>query len=198
MPTLPHVQRFDAPSHTYTLDGTEIPNVTGMLEHTGYIDDSHYTPGSKERGHKVHKLTADFDLGAISRLALTNATSDVKGYVLGYVKALDALRPTWRAIEVALIDPVNRFGGRPDRNGLLFAADAIVELKSGGVENWHPIQTAFHDILLCAQPENRLPLMARKRWALYLHKNGKFKLQPHEDHRDYDRAREILRTCRGL
>lgn len=196
------VFRFDKHQHAYTLDGALIPHITGMLEQTGYVDDTYFTEDCADRGHHVHLLTAQYDLGAIEDP--TTITHRVKGWVLAYVKAMQDITHEWVGIEEAHAHPKLRFGGRPDRDGYIWRSHAILEIKSGPPAPWHGVQTALHDILLCGSPERAaMPVGVRFRFGLYLQKNGKYRFIPHDGtepraskgKRDYDTAYEIIREC---
>jgi hypothetical protein len=79
------VFRFDAVNHEYIdpSSGSVFPHITGMLQQTGWIDDTWYTEESSARGRAVHRLTADFDLGA---LHVDSCVSRYRPYLLGHVK----------------------------------------------------------------------------------------------------------------
>lgn len=189
--------RFDAAAHVYTLDGAIIPSVTQMLAQTGHVSEAFYTEDSAFRGQEVHRLCTDLDLGAIEDVAACDAPR-YKGWVLAYVAFLARVRPEWEQIEVARVHPTQRWGGRPDRVGKVWGVEAIVEIKSGGPEKWHGLQTTLHDLLM---PD--LPAGVRKRYGLYLKRTGRFQLIPHDGtvpscsqgRHDYDTAREIIATC---
>lgn len=182
--------RFDARRHEYTaLDtGEVLPHITGLLEVAGLIDSTWYTEHSCERGQCVHSLTADYDLGA---LKVDGCVSAYRGYLLAHVKCMAMLRPIWTSIEEPLIHPGYRFGGRPDRIGKVLGLQAVLEVKSGGSEESHQIQTALQAIL--GSYKHPLPPESWARYALYLKDTGKFKLEKHTRRADFDKAREILR-----
>lgn len=187
------VFRFDATEHVYTLDGEIIPSVTQLLGRAGLVSEAFYTEASAERGHQIHQLCAQYDLGAVEDLP--RCVSAYKPWLLAYVKFLRTVRPAWVSIEEACANTQYRFGGRPDRLGTVWGAEAIVELKSGVMERWHGVQTALHDILV-----GGLPVRVRNRYGLYLMRTGKFKFRPHDGsdprcsqgRQDYDQAYEIL------
>ena len=187
--------RFDVSSHTYFLNGEQIPHITRMLEATGWVDQTFFTEDSTERGQAVHALTASYDLGALD---VATHVSRYRGWLLAHVKAMRILKPTWQAIEEPAVHPVYRFGGRPDRVGTMYAMRAVVEVKSCGqgfrVERSHQLQTALQAILVSA--DFGLPADAVQRFGLYLRDNGQFRLEHHRDRRDFDEARRIIkRTC---
>lgn len=198
---------FDANRHEYvdTDAGEVLPHITGMLEACGWIDDRWYTEEGCTRGQVVHRLTTDYDLGAIERPG--EVVAKYKGYLLAHVAAMKIIRAEWRHVEEPLVSRAHRFGGRPDRVGLVYAAQAVCEIKSGAIPaparpagsradpsaNSHQIQTALQAILV--SDELRLPAEAIQRHALYLKDNGRFRLIPHNDLRDFDEARRVIARC---
>lgn len=184
--------RFDALDHTYTdlATGEEIPHITGMLQATGWIDDTWFTEESCERGQCVHRLTASFDLGALN---VATCTSAYKPYLLAHVKLMGIVQPKWVSIEEPTVHPTLRFGGRPDRVGVMYRLKAVGEVKSGGPERSHQIQTALQAIL--EAPALGIPAHAVARFAFYYKPNGKFKVDQHHDRRDFDEAHRIIQKC---
>lgn len=193
---------YDDAKHEYTdVDGNVLPHITGMLERCGHIDDRWYEEEHSIRGTHVHKLTADYDLGALDP---KDCVSVHRGYLLGHVAAMEILRPEILEVEVPRIHPEFRYGGRIDRILKVYRQLTILELKSGqplisdvqrrrGVIDPHAIQTALQAML--AATEYGLPPEAWTRYALYLKRDGKFKLIPHDKRSDFDEARRIIRRC---
>ena len=190
-PSREPVCRFDAIEHQYFIDGEEVPHITGMLDNVNLIDDAWLTEEGRERGQIVHRLAADFDLGAIADPR--QVENIYKGWFLAHVAAMRTIRPTWTAVEQAIISVAHRFGGRPDRVGRVWGAWAVVDLKTGTRSAATPIQTALQAIL--AAPGLRLPPTAIVRYELDLKKNGKWELFEHTDRRNFDKAYEVIRDC---
>lgn len=188
------LHRFDDDEHTYTaLDtGEELPHVTGMLAATGWLPGSEfYSDDSQERGTAVHKLTADYDLGA---LELRACVSRYRPYLLGHALAMSILKPEILSVEEPIVHPVHRYGGRPDRVWRLDGVLTVVDEKSGGKEKAHRIQTALQAILVSVEHNNIPPEMIA-RASLYLTPKGKFVFDPHTKRSDFDEARRIIRQC---
>ena len=186
------VFRFDALEHRYYLDGHEIPHITGLLEQAGWIDSTWMTEESSLRGRAVHRLTAAYDLGALD-VEDQQVGGQCRGYLLGYAKVMQMLRPTWASIEEPFVHAGFRFGGRPDRVGAVHCLQTILEIKSGAPAKGDAIQTALQAVLLSWFR----PADAWMRRALYLQRTGKFRLIPHTDRRDLDEALRIVRVyCR--
>jgi hypothetical protein len=182
--------RFDHVEHTYTVNGREIPHVTGMLQKAGKVDPFYYNDRVRERGRAVHSLTAEYDLGALD---VSRLVSKYRGYVLAHVAAMQALKPTWVAIEEPEVHSKYLFGTRPDRIGKLYRVLSIVDEKSGVKEKWHPIQTALQAV--CVSWRYNLAPEAMPRYALYVSENGRFKLEPHDKRSDIDEAYRVIKAC---
>ncbi len=182
--------RFDAGRHEYILvpSGQVVPHITGLLEREGLVDSEWYTEESRIRGSAVHRLTADYDLGAIENL--TALDSPYKMWLLAHVEAMAMIPHEWHHIEVPRVKVTNRgtFAGTIDRDGTIYGAEGVLEIKSGDPERAHEIQTA----LQCILRQSPIPPRQQARFALYLKRNGKFKLEEHVRAKDFDKAEDIL------
>lgn len=186
--------RFDADDHSYTaLDtGEELPHCTGMLAATGWLKGMEFaSDDSMERGTAVHKLTADYDLGALD---LGACVSRYRPYLLGHALAMSIMKPEILAVEEVIGHPVHRYAGRPDRVWTLDGVLTVVDEKSGVKSKAHRIQTALQAILVSVDHDD-IPPEHIARAALYLTPKGKFVYDPHTDRRDFDEARRIIRQC---
>jgi hypothetical protein len=185
--------RFDFDDHTYVdlESGQVLPHITGMLEQTGWIDDTWMTEESSARGAVVHTLAADYDLGALD---LRTCASPCRPYLLAHIACSKALRPVWQAIEEPLVHWGYRFGGRPDRLGKVLGLHTVLEVKSGAPLRGHGVQTALQAVLASSTTPS-LPPHLWQRMALYLKPNGTFKLEKHTDRRDVDEALRVIRRC---
>lgn len=182
--------RFDAVEHAYYYRESRIPSITQMLNSCGLIDSRWYTEESCERGTLVHSLTADYDLGALTDLA--GCTSRYKAYLLGHVKALAILQPEILEVELPRVHPIG-FGGRPDRVVRYRGLGGVLEIKSGGVEKVHGVQTALQAILVA--PVLHLPAEALVRLCLYLKPSGRFRVEEHVSQTDFTEARRVIAEC---
>lgn len=185
--------RFDANAHEY-IDletGLVLPHITGILKDAGLVDDRWFTDESRERGSIVHRLTTDYDLGALEPRSVV---STYRNYLLAYVDAKQMIgSPDWSHIEVPMAHSRKKFAGRPDRVGVLFGGISVVEIKSGAPEKCHPIQTAMQAIL--ASQHVHIPPEAILRFGLYLKPNGRFTMERHEHRGDFDVANRIIKDA---
>jgi hypothetical protein len=192
-PELPF--RFDAAAHVYTaLDtGEELPHITGMLEHVGLVDSRWYTLDSQFRGSCVHRLTADYDLGAITDVA--TVTSAFSGWLQAHDDFMRRVKPKVIAVEEPCVHAYYRYGCRPDRVERLYSLLSVVEIKSGVPEFAHQIQTALQALAVAQEHGDGMPAEMWGRFALYLKENGKWFLEQHRNLKDFDQAREIIHEC---
>jgi len=187
---------FDSHVHEYIDDqtGAVMPHITGMLEQAGKVNAQWFKPEHCHRGERVHRLTADLDMGVFAS-AKDLIAGDVLGYIHAYERFLAELAPEWEHIEVPFVNWTWYFGGRPDRYGLVQGAKSLCDIKSGIETPAARIQTALQAILL--EPHVGLPAEGIPRYALYLKKTGRYKLKPHTDMKELDEARRILGEFAG-
>lgn len=194
----PYPFRFDPINHEYIdiATGRVLPHITGMLEAAGVVDDLWFTEESSHRGQQVHRLTADYDLGALHAESCDGA---YRGYLLAHIAARGVLQYEVLSVEEPLVHPPPRmWGGRPDRVIRMNGVVGILEIKTGDTHKAHPIQTALQAILVSSYGEILLRPEYFARWALYLKANGRYKLQAHPERRDFYKARNIIErfACR--
>jgi len=186
--------RFDAERHEYTdlSTGEVCPHITGVLKDGGLVDDRWFTAESADRGHVVHKLTADYDFGMFETAKVGAVHAP---YLQAYVNAKGILQPVVHAIEEALIHPVHRYAGRIDRDVTLYGVRGVLEIKSAEPHDAHQVQTALQAILLAAELQVRPSVLGR--WCLYLKRNGKWRLDEHLSTADFGIAERLIRDlCR--
>lgn len=184
------VFRFERDAHEYFINDVRITSTSELLERSGEVDDTHYTVEGADRGHAVHLLTCDYDLGAIDDHRAVESVH--KGYLAAHVKARSVIRPEWHHIEEAICSFTHRYGTRPDREGLVYHAHALVDIKTGGKQDWHGIQLALQAI--ASEEAYHVPATAYRRYVLYLRENGGYKLDEFVNtRRDFGKAYDIIR-----
>lgn len=177
-------------------DGAPVAcSVTEALKITGYLDPSHYTDFGRQRGSYVHQMLEWHDRGELAEDTLDPA---LVPYLKAYGNFMAQHAVAWDSIELRLGDRARNVAGTLDRIG----AFGLLDIKSGGSEPWHALQTACYALL--AQT-NGLILSARrvKRWGLYLTSNGKYDLRPHDGVNDVAVANALMtvavdKVTRGL
>lgn len=179
---------YDDARHEYRVDGRTVPHITGMLLAAGLVDTRWFTDEASTRGTHIHKLTADYDLGA---LELGDCVSRYRGYLLGYAQAVTALKPEFLEVEMPAIHPTYHYGGRPDRVAKVFKKLSIWEIKSGLHAPAHGVQTALQAILRA--PDYDLPAELWARFCVYLGPTGRYRVEQHEQQSDFATARRLIR-----
>lgn len=186
----PAVLRFEADRHEYFLGDDRIPSITQLVKMGGLLGsgEQFYTEASRDRGTEVHSLCSDYDLGALD---LPRLASPYRGYVLAYIAACHGLQPTWDEIEEADAHPGYRFAGRIDRVGTVQGLQTVAEIKSAAKAKHHAVQTALQAIL--KSHRSGLPAERWQRLVIYVKNNGRFSVELHEDQRDFDQARALIK-----
>lgn len=193
------VLRFDAGLHSYVDVGTGeiLKSATQLLVLAGEVDEGFYTEDSADRGRQVHRLTLDYDLGALD---VADVVTKYRGYLLAYDALTQALqRPEWTHLEEPFAHPVLRYATTPDRVGNVYRLLSVGEIKSGpyvypkrrGHPGPHELQTALQAIVMAHRLHTKPELIAR--WGFYIQADGKFKVQQFVSQADLRRAREIIR-----
>ena len=194
MPPVPF--RFEKSTHTYVaLDtGEVLPSITQILESAGTIDTRWFTQASRDRGTRVHEWTMDIDFDVLP--SLDDVSPDLRPYLSAYEMFKAIERPVMLAIEVPAVHSVFRFGGRIDRQVRMRKRAGVLEIKTGGVQRSHMLQTSMQAMLM--SEETGIPAETLGRWTVYLRKLGKtstrgrFSLEEHRDPADFAEVRQIL------
>lgn len=119
---------FDEATHTYSIDGVEVPSVTkicSILTADKYGEGSGAVEGARARGTAVHELCEAYDYGVLD---------EVPGELAGYVQAWAAFcrdyRPKWLYIEHQMYSKAFEFAGTCDRIGIIDGKQTIVDIKT--------------------------------------------------------------------
>jgi hypothetical protein len=187
--------RFDAGAHEYvdTVTGYVYPHATGLLLISGWTDDRWFTDESSERGQAVHRMTAEYDMGAIEQPHAVE--SGYKNYLLGHVDVVQRSKPVWLHIEEPIVSARYRFGCRPDRICTYYGGRGPWEVKAAQPQKSHQIQTALQ--ALADEARSGIPAEYAWRFCEYLTPNGRGRVVQHKDVRDIIEARRIVREyCR--
>lgn len=183
---------FDADGHRYAVTTGRIVSITQMLVQAGLVDTTWFTEEGKRRGTGVHDVTAAYDLQALD---LETCHSEWRAYLLQHVKLTQIVQPEWSHIEVPFVHDQYLYGGRPDRVGRMYRAQAVVEVKSGPPDTVHGIQLALQAYLVA--PTLGLPPTTIQRYGWYLTPT-RFKLEHYCNPNDFIRARGVIRNVCGV
>lgn len=185
--------RFDAKQHRYWLGGRELPSVTTVLKSVGIIDPSKYAGGDAAlRGTYVAEATALLDRGELDEGAIDDRLA-------GYVRA-------WRAfvkgngVETLLVEervhhPGYGYAGTLDRTVKFHCLRWLIDIKTGGRERWHSLQTSAY--LCCLEAIEAQTEISHhyRRAAVYLKPDGTYKLDRHDSPDDWDVFLSALNVC---
>lgn len=180
--------------HKYWLNGVMLPGITGMLKGCGYVDVEWMKPSARIRGSEVHKAIHYLNEGDLDWDSVPRGWA---GYVHAYVK----LGKDWNIVpelcEVPLYHPGLGFAGTADIVGKVFDnVPAIIEIKTGPIKKWVPLQTIAQDMLLRPWEPGGV---RRRRWAVQLNEDGTYKPSPEFTDYATDEAQflNIISTVRG-
>lgn len=133
---------FDPNSHSFTLDGLPVPNVTRILAPLYDFDPAQgYLEDARQRGIAVHEATERHD----RRVAALNPTDDpwrpdgLRGYITSatnepylaaWRKFLDDTGFEIHAIEEQVFSRRHRYAGILDRLGVLNGRRVVIDIKT--------------------------------------------------------------------
>ena len=175
---------FDPDTHTYTIDGVEVPSVTTVCRFLAYdqkSDKPWLARVAADRGTRVHAACAAIDYGIDPE-----ETEDIAGYLKAYRRFLKDYRPDWEGIEYTTGSAVLGMAGTIDRFGTLYdGRTCILDIKTG---------SQLHDAPLRAQMTGYQWLLpphftAKYLYALQLSKDGTYQL------REVRPDDELLNAC---
>ena len=163
---------FDADSHQYFLDGVEIPSVTMCLKTAGLTRTYDGFHDAQLRGLHVHQACEWLDLNDLDWNSVYPAWL---GYVKAYARFKDdtGFQPT--LIEYQSWHRQFLYAGTLDRVGQLNGKSVLADIKTGGQEDWHALQTAAYSLLVDK---------VDARIAIYLKEDGTYLVEKHTDAAD--------------
>ena len=141
MPPEPVGIRFDATAHRYWSGPRELLSVTRVLREAGLVDATWYTEAARERGAALHALTEAIDRDEPIAEAMDPASLHaLDPYLEAYRTFLAEAHPVWTGIETPAADLALGYAGTLDRWGTLQGDAVVVDLKTGTVPPWAPLQ----------------------------------------------------------
>ena len=171
---------FNEEKHEYRVNGVVYPSVTEVLEHLTAPGFSKINPAileeAKERGTAIHEITQDIDLGMPPEEI---ADYDL-GYVTAYLSFLDDYAPDWELVEYRFFDEFMGYCGTIDRVGKIDGKMCVLDIKTTASPSTE------QSISVCAQTAAYATNFVGdyKRYALYLHSDGTYKLLDCEDYEE--------------
>ena len=120
---------FDEATHTYTLDGIQLPSVTEVTRFCAYdykSDRPWLAEAAARRGTAVHEACALIDYGEDPE-----ETPEISGYLKAYRRFLADYKPDWQLIEHPMGSIHLGYAGTLDRFGTIDGAPSILDIKTG-------------------------------------------------------------------
>ncbi len=182
----------------YVFEGERLLSVTEVLSLAGLsgIAGMDHVPravieNAARRGSRVHEYTQLMDEGLVDELP------DVGDEIYPYVSAYQSFREDTdfeiTGVEVLFRHLGLQFVGRVDRVGTLNGNRCVIDIKNTASKPKASVgfQLAGYEMGVCP------PLTApADRYALWLKKNGKYKLIPYEDPYDYEMFQAALAVAK--
>lgn len=189
--------QFDEATHTYTLDGVELPSVTHIIRYLAVDKANNADPNmaliARERGSAVHEATVMYDCsGEIP----DDFPAEYAGYMEAYIQFCRDYRPKWELIEHKMGNATLRFAGTLDRFGVVDDKLCILDIKTSykvDIPSLSAQLTAYHDLLLNEQFE-RLENANIRHLGLQLMRTGKYRLYE----TDYEKGCDLFYSCRRI
>lgn len=163
---------FYEDTHTYTLDGEEIPSVSEILR---FISREVYQEPDKflmdqaaDRGKRVHKAAEELD-----RQGVSFCDGDIEGYVKAYRNFLHGHKVEWNSIEKPVYNRGAWYAGTLDRAGWLDGKPVILDIKTTKtISKKHKLMYATQlTAYACTSPTSEVNL-----YILQLRDDGSYKL----------------------
>jgi len=178
---------LDFESHEYSREGKWVPGVSEIISGLNLVDASRFTEAARQRGTAIH-AALEIHMGG----GLNWATVDerIKGYVTAGVNLLNdagiRMGPGTH-IEQPLYHPLHGYAGCPDVVAAAFGDPTVLDFKSGGL-GAAGLQTALYEMLARTAYPLRDPKAVRRRIAVQLFHDGRYKVRELSDGFDYSWA----------
>lgn len=166
--------QFIPETHTYLVDGTEVPSVTEITRFLGYdykSDRPWLAEIAARRGTAVHEACMLLDYGEEPE-----EDPEITGYLTAYRRFLADYSPDWHGIERPLGNLQCGYAGTLDRYGIIGNALCIVDLKTGQ-KHLPALQAQLSGYWWLLVKEK---IEAEKLFGLYLRPDGTYELVPCE------------------
>lgn len=175
--------QFDEATHTYTLDGVELPSVTHIIRYLAVDKANNADPNmaliARERGSAVHEATVMYDYsGEIP----DDFPAEYAPYLEAYVQFVRDYKPGWELIEHQMGNKTLGFAGTLDRFGLIDGEYAILDIKTSykvDVPSLSAQLTAYRSLLYKEYAPAKWDEILEKGLNLYglqLMRDGKYRL----------------------
>ena len=175
--------QFDEATHTYTLDGKELPSVTHIIRYLAVDKANNADPNmaliARERGSAVHEATVVYDYsGEIP----DDFPAEYAPHLEAYVQFVRDYKPGWELIEHQMGNKTIGFAGTLDRFGLIDGEYAILDIKTSYKVDMPSLSaqlTAYRSLLYKEYSPAKWDEILEKGLNLYglqLMRDGKYRL----------------------
>lgn len=118
---------FDDATHTYLVDGLEVPSVTTILQPLSNRGYSNINPSvldyARRRGTAVHEALEMIDLGGDPEI-----TPEILPYITAYQEWCNIYKPTWVGVEQIVYNEQDSYIGTLDRIGYFNGDDKLLNI----------------------------------------------------------------------
>ena len=169
---------FDESTHTYTLDGKELPSVTHIIRYLA-VDkannaDQNMALIARERGSAVHEATVMYDYsGDIP----DDFPAEYAPYLEAYVQFVRDYKPGWIYTEHIMGSSELGYAGTLDRFGVIDEEPAILDIKTSYKVDIPSLSSQLYAYEALLKSEK--PALAKTVFNLYglqLMRTGKYRL----------------------
>jgi len=171
---------FDPEVHSYRWapTGQRFLSVTDVIKIEGFIRGDYFTLQSRERGRAVHLAIYLMEKGTLDWSSIDPI---IEPYVAAYLLAKKEINWLTVYYEQKVCNPYLRYGGTLDLACVINGYPAVIDYKTGGLQNWTRYQTAgYADCLdvrdFCERAG--IAMAPFKRFGLELRGDGKYDLKP--------------------
>jgi hypothetical protein len=164
---------FDPVTHTYSFNGQVVPSVTQVLQAEGYIDTTWFTEYGRDRGKMAHLAIHLYDMQDLDEEGLDPALAP---YLEGWKKFKQESGFVLRESEVPHCHPFRQYAGTPDKIGTINGKSAVIDIKTGAVQEWTRLQLSAYVELVTVEP------MAR--YSVQLKNDGTYRPLEYKDRAD--------------
>lgn len=176
--------QFDEATHTYTLDGKELPSVTHIIRYLAVDKANNADPNmalmARERGSAVHEATMEYDYsGEIPE----DFPNEYAPYLEAYVQFCRDYRPKWELIEHPMGSAEFGMAGTLDRFGIIDNEYALLDIKTSykvDIPSLSAQLSAYRTLLYLEKGEEKWNRMCKDKdiehYGLQLMRNGKYRL----------------------
>ena len=182
--------QFDETTHTYMLNGKELPSVTHIIRYLAVDKANNADPNmaliARERGSAVHEATMVYDYsGEIP----SDFPAEYAPYLEAYVQFVRDYKPKWELIEHVMANNDKDFGyaGTLDRFGVIDDEYCILDIKTSykvDVPSLSAQLSAYLDLLI--DENKKLNYHKINLYGLQLMRDGKYRLYKVDKWRGFD------------